>query len=108
MAEEIEEKVGQLKQRRTLVAVGVFVFLGAIAALLALWFPPTNETSALPDGELTAIAVSVGLYGSIGALFLYNRKEIRRETKAREETMTVVHEVYESLKSSLSPLKQAE
>lgn len=116
LAEKVQAQRDVLRrQMQVSLGGGAFIFLAAMSIILTVSIGryPLGGASML-DFLLTSpagiMAMLFALAAYVGTTFVYMQmsRRLRRENRAFEEVMSVVHEVFEGLKSDLSPLELAE
>lgn len=106
----------EVYSRREVIRRQAFVSIGSsLAAILVTGAAIASFMSNMSAGEfqnspLFIVLASVIFAAYAGGIFLFSqaRKQLRRETKAFEEVMSVVHEVLETSKAHMSPLEIAQ
>lgn len=109
LAERVQTERDSLR-RQIYLSIGGVAFL-AITAVSVLFtvFEVTSIEGILStsSGLLAAITIGASYFAGM-IVYVQSASRLRRESKAFQEVMDIVHEVHEGLKEELSPLELAE
>ena len=109
LAEKVQsEKDSLQRQMYFSIGAGLFTML-TIFSVLASFLDITNldRLFSSPAGALS-VSVLASAYVAFNYFFIQYSRRLRRERKAFEEVMNLVHEVFNGAKDEMSPLEVAE
>ncbi|MBU2868947.1 hypothetical protein [Pacificibacter marinus] len=114
LAEKVQAEKELAKRQFFLSLFGVTFGVLGILAIVFTYFGSSVVGEFTFENILRSPAGALGLVAAMAGYFLgsyltmLSMKKIRRERKAFEEVMGLVHEVYEATKSDLSAVEKAE
>ncbi|MCG6903838.1 MAG: hypothetical protein LJE68_14275 [Rhodobacter sp.] len=108
LAEEISLNISNLQRRQIFATIALMAAFAAVIGAAVYIFASGPEKSLIDSSGVIIFAVIIA-----GAISVYLptalfQGRITKEEKALQETVTLVHEVFESMQASLSPLELAQ
>lgn len=109
LAEKVQAQRDALRRQLQMIIGGSgFIVVSTMAVISTVYdFSSPSFFLSTPAGVLGAFIIIAAYVGAMYAYMQMSRR-LRRENRAFDEVMSVVHEVFEGLKGELSPLELAE